>query len=364
MPEELYQHEAVPAISHLPTPGQFLAVFRQPALITDSSYCLRLFNEPAGSVLGLSEKHLGAPLDEAVRCAAAERGEDGVRLSDQAVEGDEELTLAVRIQLAGRAIPGIWSIAPMGEGSGSFRLHRFEETAERSQERLGVEFLANVTHELRTPLSAMVATTELMLQDYQTMPSTELGQMISLLHRNTRRLESMVSNLLDAASIQDGKLLLRKSVVNSQSLVRDAADFVLPLLNSKNQRLETRTMGPAPALVVDSKRITGVLVNLLSNASRYGLPNERIQLIVSSEGTIVRFTVRQKGPGIPKDEQAMLFQRFYRTSDGAKVVGGSGLGLAIVKDIVEMHGGTVGMVSKPGTSTAFWFTIPVEGAVT
>jgi signal transduction histidine kinase len=201
-----------------------------------------------------------------------------------------------------------------------------------------------------------------MLQEYQSIQPDQLGNMLALLVRNTRRLESLVSNLIDAAGLQNGKLQLRKSAATVQSLVRDAYDFVLPLLDAKHQRLETRTTGEPPVLTVDAKRIVGVLVNLLANANRYGVPNEPIQLLIANEGTFIRFTVRQKGPGIPKEEQALLFERFYRTSSGAAVSGGSGLGLAIVKDIVEMHGGTVGMHSKPGLTTAFWFTLPTDGS--
>ena len=186
--------------------------------------------------------------------------------------------------------------------------------------------------------------------------------MIVLLHRNTRRLDSHVSNLIDAAALQNARLQLRRVPTNPHSLIRDASDFVQPLLQIKNQKLDMRLIGHVPALVVDSKRIVGVLTNLLSNASRYGPSGEPVQLLVSGEGTLVRFTVRQRGTGIPKQEQALLFQRFYRASTGETVQGGSGLGLAIVKEIVEMHGGEVGLLSKPG-STAFWFTLPVDARV-
>ncbi|MDQ3855413.1 MAG: HAMP domain-containing histidine kinase [Chloroflexota bacterium] len=337
-----------------------MELYRDCALLVDGSRRLRVFNRAASETLGLGERDLGHRADEVLQLLSP----DGERIawSDVLMPAEEEAALPVRLQAPGRVVSGVLSATPIDRGAAPFVLYRFEETADAPDDGPGMEVLANVTHELRTPLSALVATTELLLQDYPSLEPDELGQMLSLLHRNTRRLESLVSNLLDAAAIQTGKFQLRKSVVYCQSLVRDAADFVLPLLNSKNQKLETRTVGVPPVLVVDPKRITGALVNLLSNASRYGPPNEKVQLMVTTEGTVVRFTVRQRGPSIPSHEQAMLFQRFYRTSAGSKVVGGSGLGLAIVKDVVEMHGGAVGIVSKPGKSTAFWFTLPIGGA--
>jgi len=254
-----------------------------------------------------------------------------------------------------------WLVKSIRSRSGSLFLHRIFLSSE--QEEAKNDFLSNVTHELRTPLTALVATTEVMLQDYKDIPQSELGSMINLLHRNTRRLESLVSNLLDVAAIQNGTLHLRKSWASVESLVKDAIDFVQPLLNSKNQRLEIRTIGETPALFVDQRRIISVIVNLLSNASRYGPPNEPIQLIMANEGTLVRISVRQRGPGIPKNEIAMLFKRFYRASTSDKSPVGTGLGLAIVKEVVELHGGSVGVTSQSGKSTTFWFTLPIESRI-
>ncbi len=347
----------------LPSPHEMLDAFDHPALLTDAHHQLHAFNRQASRLLDISTADLGAPLSSVVaaRCAGCPAlGE----LLEHGLAADEEVAAPVALVVRGEKVEGIWGIRPLTtSGHQRFYLHRLYPRRDEDHDRSGMDFLANVTHELRTPLSALVATTEVMLQDYRSITLEELGQMIGLLHRNTRRLEALVGNLLDAAGLQNGRFQLRKTASSVGSLVRDASDFVVPLLNNKNQRLEVRVLGHMPALVVDPKRITGVLVNLLSNASRYGLPNEPIQMIISNEGKVVRFTVRQRGPGIPRPEQALVFQRFYRASTGEKVSGGTGLGLAIVKDVVEMHGGTVGVISKPGKSTAFWFTLPIEGAV-
>lgn len=269
--------------------------------------------------------------------------------------------LPVRLRVHGSVRDGTWGMFPLrGPNESRHLLHRLYLHEEEQPDQAEIDFLANVSHDFRTPLAALAATVEVMMQDYQTLSAPELGMMIRLLHRNTRRLESLVGNLLDAASLRNGKFQLRRSVVSPHSLLRDASDHVQSLLSNKNQKLDMRLIGHVPALLVDSKRIVAVLVNLLSNANRYGDPDEPIQLLVSGEGTQVRFTIRQRGPGIPEQEQARLFHRFYRASTSEGVHGGSGLGLAIVKEIVEMHGGTVGVMSKTG-STAFWFTLPLEG---
>ncbi len=337
----------------------------EPCLLTDCKQDIRAANAQASNLLARGEQLVGMSLPLLLQRRAPNQLASVSEILSPLPEEAGEATVPIRLLLDDTAVRVNWAVRPVdGRFGSSFRLHRFFRQQEEEEDVAQVQFLANVSHELRTPLSALVATTELMLQDYHTIPSIELGQMIGLLHRNTRRLESLVSNLIDAAGLQNGKLQLRKSATTVESLVRDAADFVQPLLKSKNQRLEHKVLGTPPVLVIDAKRIVGVLVNLFSNASRYGLPNEPIQLLVSVEGTLVRFTVRQKGSGIPKHEQALLFQRFYRGSTGETQSGGSGLGLAIVKDIVELHGGTVGVMSKPGKTTAFWFTLPLIGATT
>lgn len=347
----------------LPGISDILQALPEPALVTGPGGQLLQSNAAAERVLRVRPADEGRPLTEVLRPLASGNPTGLGELEQHLSSTEGETILGVRLDLEGASVSGVWSVAPLqcGAAGASCRLHRLQLQRHEGVDKPTMDFLANVTHELRTPLSALVATTEVMLQDYQTIPAPELGQMIGLLHRNTRRLESLVSNLLDAASLQSGKFQLRKSTASPHSLIRDATDFVQPLLTAKNQKLDVRMLGHAPALVVDARRIVGVLVNLLSNASRYGPSREPIQLLVSGEGTLVRFTVRQRGPGIPREEQALLFDRFYRASTGESVQGGTGLGLAIVKEIVEMHGGNVGVASKPGKATAFWFTLPLKG---
>lgn len=347
---------ASPAEHSSPLVSGLVRALPDPAVLTHGpDHVVAAFNGPAESLLGPGRLLHGASLLQALEAAAADASAVRTTLPDA-----DEAVVPLRLASAGEAVPVLWQAQRVSAQAEDSYLHRFLPAQSAAEEPARLEFLANVTHELRTPLSAMVATTEFMLQDYQSVDPLDLGQMIALLHRNTRRLEALVSNLLDAAALQAGRFQLRRSTATVASLVQDAADFVQPLIDNKNQRLDVRLMGSQPALVVDSKRVVGVLVNLLSNASRYGPPNEAVQLIVSTEGTLVRFTVRQKGPGIPKNEQARLFQRYYRASTSEHVAGGSGLGLAIVKDIVEMHGGSVGVVSRHNGGTAFWFTLPIS----
>ncbi len=357
-------HEPAAPMVALPGIAEFLDALDEPALLTDPSGTLCLHNAAAGQVLGLRPSNNRTPLTCMLHALPSVEEADVALIEKHMGEAHTgETILAVRCNQATTRRACTWSMLSLDVGvtGKPWLLHRLYLRRKERLDTSQVEFLANVSHELRTPLTAMAAASQVMLQEYQSIPPHQLGNMLALLVRNTRRLESMVSNLIDAAGLQNGKLQLRKSATTVQSLVRDAYDFVLPLFDAKHQRLETRTTGDPPTLSVDAKRMVGVLVNLLSNANRYGLPNEPIQLLIANEGAFVRFTFRQKGTGIPKEEQSLLFERFYRTSSGATVSGGSGLGLAIVKDIVEMHGGTVGMHSKPGQTTAFWFTLPIDG---
>lgn len=338
-----------------------LAAMPHPALLTGPRHEICAFNRLARTTLRLAEDAIGTALLDVLSSRIREAGP---RLTDLAAcldDRDTESLLPLRLEVDGGVLACTWAVLSVESGGASFRLHRLYLRPEETVNHARLDFLGNVSHELRTPLSALALTLEAMLQDFDAIPPDEFLRMITLLHRNTRRLESLVSNLIDAAALQNGRLHLRRTQTSAHQLIRDASELMQSLLAAKNQRLDMRLIGRVPALNVDPKRITGVLVNLLANASRYGLPDEPIQLMVIGERGRVRFTVRQRGPGVPPHEQALVFERFYRSSNGFAVRDGSGLGLAIVKEIVEMHGGSVGLKSQPGKTTAFWFTIPVKG---
>jgi signal transduction histidine kinase len=146
-----------------------------------------------------------------------------------------------------------------------------------------------------------------------------------------------------------------------QQVIDEAARVMRPLLNRRRQELECQIPAGLPLLSIDPMRITQVLVNLLSNASKYSPVQDRILLSVQAPaGNSVRVSVADHGEGIPPGERESLFRRFVRLSVSDAPQYGVGLGLSVVKAIVEEHGGQVGVDERPGGGSIFWFTLPRE----
>jgi signal transduction histidine kinase len=169
--------------------------------------------------------------------------------------------------------------------------------------------------------------------------------------------ERLLQDLLSAGSIRAGRLQVHPEPTCVGDLIADALVMVEPNLEAWDRRIGVQVPSPAPWIMADANSATRVLVNLLSNATKYSPPGETILLEVEELANgQVGIAVEDHGPGIALEEQPWLFERFYRTK-GSKA-GGIGLGLGIAKGIVEAHGGTIGLRSAPEQGTRVWFTLP------
>lgn len=231
-------------------------------------------------------------------------------------------------------------------------------TAQAELLRLKEDFLLQVAHELRTPIAALSASLDLVLEDALSMPREELTQMMATIQRSALRLEILVENLLDAGSIEAGTFQVRAVPTSVQASLQDALVFVRPLLDSKHQRLEIDLHSDSERVLADPRRTGQVLSNLIANASRYSPEASTIRVTSLTREGFVRVTVSDEGPGIPQEEQPRLFQRFFRSREVRDQAGGLGLGLTICKAIVHAHGGEIGIDSAPGRGTSVHFTLP------
>jgi signal transduction histidine kinase len=175
-------------------------------------------------------------------------------------------------------------------------------------------------------------------------------------------LQTLVDNLLESVSIEAGRFRIRRRPTDLALLASDAVALMKPLLERRNQKLIMHMPADLPTLSADPMRLTQVLVNLLSNASKYGPTDEPIELTVEPIDGRLKISVADRGSGIPLDERDSLFHRFVRLDEKDNTQYGVGLGLSVVKTIVESHGGTVGLDERPGGGSIFWFTIPLEVA--
>jgi signal transduction histidine kinase len=231
-------------------------------------------------------------------------------------------------------------------------------TAQAELLRLKEDFLLQVAHELRTPIAALSATLDLLVDDALTMPRAELGSMVGTLHRSALRLEYLVENLLDAGSIEAGTFQIRAVPASVRQSLQEALIFVQPLLDSKHQGLDAVLHKDSERVLADPRRTGQVLANLIANASRYSPESTTIWVTSLTKEGFVRVTVRDEGPGIPADEQPRLFQRFFRSREVREQAGGLGLGLTICRAIVHAQGGEISIDSAPGRGTSVHFTLP------
>jgi signal transduction histidine kinase len=231
-----------------------------------------------------------------------------------------------------------------------------------SQPAHELSVLATVAHELRGPLTALAQSSELLAEDFLNLDPEQIKSMLGAMHRRTLWLQGLVENLLCAATIREGRLHLYRQSLSLSDLLADVDAVVGPILAQRGQRLRVRKSQRLPEVLADSRRLGQVLINLILNASKFGVPNTPIDVTISSRNGAVRVSVADRGPGVSLDQVDRLFQPYYRapeTADSSK--DGVGLGLSIVKSIVEAHGGDVGIENRRGGGARFWFSIPTVG---
>ncbi len=243
--------------------------------------------------------------------------------------------------------------AELAELAGAFNTMAAE--LER-QEGLRRQMVADIAHELRTPLSVLRLRVEGM-EDGIEQPSPELYA--ALVHE-VDLLNRLVDDLRLLSLAEAGKLALNVEPVAPQAALARAAAAASPRARQQGIDLQIDVSPDVPLISADGQRLAQILGNLIENALRYTPRNGKVTLRAKADGQAsVRFEVTDTGPGIAPDDLPHIFDRFFR-ADRARTreTGGSGLGLAIVQRLVEAHGGTISVTSTPGNGTTFEFTLP------
>ena len=231
----------------------------------------------------------------------------------------------------------------------------FHDVTELKQaEKIRIDFVANVSHELRTPLTAIKGYTDTLSGDIRDKRFESLDQYIAVIQRNTERLMSLIEDLLDLSSLESAESPeLSKHPVSTREITSRVIAQLEPKRMIKNQTIDADY--GAEFVQSDARRVEQVLVNLIDNAMKGG----RVQLIWEKVPNSVLLHVRDNGPGIPREYQPRLFERFFRVDKArSREMGGTGLGLAIVKHIMQRHGGSVEVKSDIGQGTEFTCEFP------
>jgi signal transduction histidine kinase len=236
---------------------------------------------------------------------------------------------------------------------------RFHIEQLRVLDRLKDEFVASVSHELRTPLTSIRGYLELVLHGEAGELKTEQREFLNVVDRNAERLIHIVGDLLDVAQIEAGQLSLDLQSRDLATVVAESVDAALPVAADRRIELELETNGGS-TVAIDRERFGQVVDNLLSNALKFTDPGGRVDVRVAAPNEHAVVEVADSGMGIPEEEQAKLFERFFRAeAAGEKAIQGTGLGLWISKAIVEAHGGRIGVASRLGHGTTFRIELPL-----
>jgi signal transduction histidine kinase len=223
------------------------------------------------------------------------------------------------------------------------------------------DFVTHVSHELRTPLTSIKAYVETLTSNIGDPDFTQADEFLDIVSKETERLIRIVNEILDVSKIEFGQRPLQRSVFALPDAINDVTSILSPTLREKGVNVEVDLPDDLPNIDADPDLIKQVFINLVNNAAKYSQPGSKITVGATEEAVDIVVTVEDQGIGIPEDELAHVFDKYFRVrSEHTAQFEGVGLGLAIVKNIIEQHGGAIRCESQEGVGSKFIFSIPRE----
>jgi signal transduction histidine kinase len=219
------------------------------------------------------------------------------------------------------------------------------------------DIVAVIAHELRTPLSALMAAAYLLQRpDLPKEQQKKLGESI---YTEVKRLNEMTTDFLELARLESGRIRFTREPIDLAGLARECLEIIRPQAEADRLRLETQVDPALGPVYGDRNRLKQVALNLLTNAVKYNQKGGLVLVSVSAEGSEAVLSVSDTGRGIPPESLPRVFERFYRVPDQEASTAGTGLGLAIAKRIVESNQGTIGVTSEVGKGSTFSVRLPL-----
>lgn len=327
------------------------------------------WNQGAERMFGYTEQEaLGQHISMII---PPERLDEETYIIDEVTRGNKvDHFQTVRRAKDGRAVPISLSVSPILDDKGkiigaskiardlSDHLALQEEKARLYDEIKAMndrkdEFIGLASHELKTPLTSILGYLQILNSE---MPEERRKEFLRRTSQQVKKLNNLVSDLLDVSKIQAGKLQFNPVPFDLFEVLQDAIDLIGQSHTNHTIRLQTELK--SLIVTADSQRIEQVILNLLTNAIRYAPGSFEIDVYVLQEGGLIKVGVRDYGIGVAQDKLGEIFSRFYRISENSSV-SGLGLGLYLSQQIIERHHGRIWAESKPGEGSVFYFTLPI-----
>jgi two-component system phosphate regulon sensor histidine kinase PhoR len=323
----------------------------------DQNQKINHINQAAASLLELSPaSSIGKPIWEIVRI------EEIIQAMEQAIEtGDVVETQMRRSKESGDLVVDIYVAALSNDDQESIGavivLHNISELDRLVKVRR--DFVANASHELKTPITAIRGLTETILDDAN-MPAETRLSFIEKIHVQSLRLSSQVTDLMTISRLESGQNEQNFQAVNFSDTVRRSADAIRAICQEKNLKLELDLVDEDIIINGDKQGLDQLIDNLIDNAVKYTPADGTISVSLHKDLTTAKLIVKDTGIGISHQHQQRIFERFYRVDKArSRELGGTGLGLSIVKNITEQHGGSVSLQSPPGHGSSFTVLLPL-----
>lgn len=226
-------------------------------------------------------------------------------------------------------------------------------------ENIRKDFVANVSHELKTPLSNIIGYSETLLTKDVSENRERQREFIEVIHNHTKRLANIVEDLLKISEIESGRLILELQVIDIKGVIEKASEILEKDIKGKNLSLEIELPDNLPGVRANENGLEQVFLNLLDNAIKYTPDNGRISIMAKEMDDSVQVEISDTGIGIPSNALSRIFERFYRVDKArSREMGGTGLGLSIVKHLTESMGGKIWATSEVNKGSTFTFTLP------
>ena len=305
-----------------------------------------LGREPGSMVGRTAMEALG---DHRIESIARRARDEGASMGEVAMRGDEGAAFVVRARRS--PILGVWLV--------------LEDVAElRRLQRIRAEFIDNLSHELRTPITTVGLLTETLARDAEAAGEAippKMRERIGKLEVETGNIAQMVSELLDLARIESGGRQLHLDDVDVGWVATESTDRLRPFAERQGVTLRVDVEPDLPAVRGEAVRLGQVFANLIHNAVKFSDSGTEVVVGVRRDGDQLAAWVADRGIGIAPADQARIFERFFKADRSRSGGGGTGLGLAIARHIVEGHGGAIRVDSVEGDGSTFTFTVPFPG---